>query len=222
MKRLAMPVAVIALGWLSGCGSGMTQYTPQLRARGELTPHYDNGFSMTAEGKEIASGNTWGGLTDYVECVPRAKKHAERAEAAGAAATVLSIMGGGIGIASFGGLAGVAVYDKDPNLGGAILGIGVAAAVTGVVLAAIGRHEKNVANGNAIDAMNYYNDAVGSYGGTCKKPAAPLPEVEPTKVEKPQRTPNPEEPANPDEPTKPRTPAKPEEPAKPQLTPDQI
>jgi hypothetical protein len=61
-----------------------------------------------------------------------------------------------------------------------MLAAGLGGAITGVVLAAIGRHEKNVANGHAVDAMNYYNDAVGSLGGTCQKPAAALPQVEPT------------------------------------------
>jgi hypothetical protein len=181
MKRLSMVLGAAALTALAGtgCGSGVTRYTPQLRAQGELTLRYDNGFSMTAEGREIASGNGWDGLTDYVQCVPEAKQHARSAERAGTAATVLSVLGGGIGIASLGSLSGAAIYDKNPDLGGAILAVGVGAAVTGVVLAAIGRNEKNVANGHAVDAMNYYNDAVGSFGGTCKKPAPKPPEVEP-------------------------------------------
>lgn len=189
MKKTAFPLlGAAALGLLAGCGSGMTQYTPQLRARGELTLHYDNGFSMTAEGREIASGHSWGGLTEYVKCVPKAKEHAEAAESSGSAAVALSWVGAGIGLGSLGSLAGLSVYDKDPNLAGAILGAGVFAAVTGVVLAAVGRNQKNVANGHAVDAMNYYNDAVGSYGGTCRKPAPPLPQVEPqgpSKAEKP-------------------------------------
>lgn len=211
MKSAFLPAIALALGLLAGCGHGVSTYAPQLRAQGELTLHYDDGFSMTAEGREVASGNTWGGLTDYVKCVPKAKEHAEGAESAGTGAMVLSWLGGGIGVASLGSLAGLAVYDeKKPDLTYGILGIGVAAAVTGVVLAAIGRNEKNVANGNAVDAMNYYNDAVGSYGGTCRKPAPKPPEVEVTAGEKPARVEKPaevqrpegpeaEKPTNPDE-----------------------
>lgn len=181
MKRIAIGLSACALGLLAGCGSGLTTYNPQLRAQGELTLRYDNGFSMSAEGKEVASGLSWGGLSDYVECVPKAKKHAESAERAGGAAIALSWIGAGIGVASLGSLGALAIYDKkDPEPALQILLAGLGGAITGVVLAAIGRHERNVANGNAVDAMNYYNDAVGSRGGTCRKPAPELPEVEPT------------------------------------------
>ncbi|MBK8251953.1 MAG: phage holin family protein [Polyangiaceae bacterium] len=181
-RHRAVPTiaGTLMLTLLAGCGSGMTQYTPQLRAKGELTAHYDNGLSMTAEGKTVSEGLTWSGLTEYVQCVPKAKEHAELAESAGRSAVALSWVGAGLGVGSFGSLAGLAVYEKDPDLTAAILGVGVFAAVTGVVLAAIGRNQKNVANGNAVDAMNYYNDAVGSYGGTCKAPPKELPTVEPT------------------------------------------
>lgn len=189
MKRAPLfVVAPVALGMLTGCGSGMTQYTPKLRAQGELTLHYDDGFYMTAEGRQVSSGVTWGGLAEYVKCVPKAKEHAEAAQANGRAAVGLSWVGAGIGLASLGSLGGLAVYDeKNPDLTIGILGVGVAAAITGVVLAAVGRNRKNDANGNAVDAMNYYNDAVGSYGGTCRKPVAPPPEVEPVKPVKPEK-----------------------------------
>jgi hypothetical protein len=174
-----------ALGLLAGCGAA-TKYTPQLRAEGELTLHYDNGFSMHAEGQEIASGVTWGGLTEYVQCVPMAKRHARSAESYGGGAVALSWIGAGIGLGSLGSLGGLAVYEQDKDLAAGILGIGVAAAITGVVLAAVGRNMKHDANGHAIDAMNYYNDQVGSYGGTCKKPVAPPPAVEPQKPPPPE------------------------------------
>jgi hypothetical protein len=180
---------VVGLGLLAGCGSGITTYSPQLRAQGELTLRYDDGFSMRAEGREVSSGVTWRGLSEYVKCVPRARQHADSAQAAGGGAVALTWIGAGIGLGSLGSLGGLAVYDKDQDLAAAILGVGVAAAITGVVLAAVGRNMKNTANGHAVDAMNYYNDEVGSYGGTCKQPAAPLPQVEPQKPEpKPAQT----------------------------------
>lgn len=177
-KMTGAAIALLGLGMLTGCGSGITRYQPQLRAYGELTLRYDDGFAMTAEGREVASGVGWGGLSEYVKCVPRALEHAESAESSGSAALGLTWSGAGIGLASLGSLGGLAVYDKDPDLAAGILGVGVAAAVTGVVLAAIGRNMKNVANGHAVDAMNYYNDEVGSWGGTCKQPAPKPPSAE--------------------------------------------
>jgi hypothetical protein len=183
MKRASLLLGAAALGLLAGCGHGVSNYVPQLRAPGELTLHYDDGFSMTAEGKEVAHGYTWGGLTDYVKCVPKARQHAEAAESAGTAAATLSWLGAGIGLASLGSLASLSLADSkskaDQQIMGYALLAGLGGAVTGVILAAIGRHEKPVANGHALDAMNYYNDEVGSRGGTCEKPPAKLPEVEP-------------------------------------------
>lgn len=222
MSRTAiLTTGALALGLLAGCGHGVTQYAPQLRAQGELTLRYDDGFSMVAEGKEIAAGNGWGGLTDYVKCVPKAREHAESAEAAGTGSAVLSWLGGGIGVASLGGLAGAAVYDKNNELGLGILGVGVAAAVTGVVLAAIGRNEKSVANGHAVDAMNYYNDSVGSFGGTCRKPAPKPPEVEVAPTAKPEKVEKPETEERPAEPSKPAK-RNDEKPAQRPLSPDEI
>jgi len=216
MKSPALPLlGLTALGLLAGCGSGLTKYSPQLRAEGELTLRYDDGFSMHAEGREIASGVTWNGLTEYVKCVPKAREHAESAESNGKGAVALSWIGAGLGLGSLGSLGGLAVYEKDKELAAGILGIGVAAAITGVVLAAVGRNQKNVANGHAVDAMNYYNDEVGSYGGTCRKPAPALPQVEPQKppAPEPKRT----EPAS-----RPEKDAPPPPPPAPTAPPDTI
>ncbi len=214
---LSRATAILALALVTGCGTGTTRYVPQLRAQGELTLRYDDGFSMHAEGREVASGLTWGGLGEYVKCVPKAKEHAEAAENNGAAAVGLSWTGAGLGLASLGSLGGLAVYDeKSPELAMGILGIGAAAAITGVVLAAIGRNQKNIANGHAVDAMNYYNDEVGSYGGTCRKPAAPLPEVEPQRP-----APTPTGPLPVDDDGRP-IPPPPPPPPPPPATPDQI
>lgn len=209
MKRpvfLAMTAASLSL--LAGCGHGVTSYAPQLRAPGELTLRYDDGFSMSAEGKEIASGYTWNGLEEYVKCVPKAREHAEAAHSAGAAAAALTWTGVGIGMASLGSLAALSLADSkskaDQDLVAPILLAGLGGAITSVILAAIGRHEKPVANGHAVDAMNYYNDEVGSRGGTCQKPAEKLPEVEPTpKPAKPSNTSKPEGPPRPEDSPKP-------------------
>ncbi len=158
---------VTACSLLAGCGTGATRYTPQYVAPGELTAAYDNGFTMYADGHEIAEGSAWGGLTDYVHCVPRAREHAEAAESTGQAAQALSVSGAVLGVGSLGSLAGLAVVDRDPKLTVGILGAGVATAATGVILALIGRRLKPHANGHALDAMNHYNDALGSSGMRC-------------------------------------------------------
>ena len=51
-----------------------------------------------------------------------------------------------------------------------LLGAGLGAAVVGIVLAATSRPLRNHGHGHAIDALNYYNDAIGSVGGTCAVP----------------------------------------------------
>lgn len=187
MKRLTLVLGAASLGLLGGCGHGTTVYAPQLRAYGELTMRYDDAFTMSAEGNDIASSTTWTGLTEYVQCVPRAKEHAEAAESTGAAAVVLSWVGAGVGLASLGSLAAVPDYDRHPDTSNVVLALGLTGAVTGVVLAAIGRGLKPKANGHAVDAMNYYNDEVGSRGGTCKKPAPKLEQVEPLPPDPPAK-----------------------------------
>ncbi len=201
MKHLFMVLGAASLGLLAGCGHGTSTYAPQLRAFGELTMRYDDGFSMTAEGKEIAQGNTWTGLSEYVKCVPKAREHAEAAESIGTGAVVLSWVGAGIGLASLGSLAAVPGYDSHPDVSNVALAIGLSGAITGVVLAAIGRAQKPNANGHAVDAMNYYNDEVGSRGGTCKKPAPKLEEVEPLPPEPAKKDPKPNDKPDPEIPS---------------------
>ncbi len=154
--------AVLALVVTSGCAT--TQYAPQLVARGELQLGYDGGFVMRAEGKPVTSGLAYRGLARYVACVPEAHKHARSAQNHGGAAIALSVLGVTFSLASLGSLAGLA----DPQNQWTWLGSGLAAGALGLTLSAVSWREKNQANGHAIDAMNYYNDAVGSLGATCQ------------------------------------------------------
>jgi hypothetical protein len=178
----ARPVALVlvaalglgSVGSLGGCGA--TFYTPQVVARGELTLRYSHGFELVAGGQRVAKGLSYRGLADYVRCVPMAEQHARSAQSNGGAAITLSVLGALIGISGLTGLVGI--WDE-PNryswVGG---GIGLGA--LGATLAILSWRYKNHANGHAIDAMNYYNDAVGSLGATCADlrypaPAGPLP-----------------------------------------------
>lgn len=167
------------LASLPAC-SGMTHYTPRAVARGELTLRYDNEFQLYAGGQRVATGYTYGDLPDFVRCVPSALRHAEAARSDGAAGVTLTTLGITLGVGGMGGLAGLAFYDSNPDMMFALLGGGIITSIAGVVLSGVSRTYKNNANGHAVDAMNYYNDAVGSYGASCNdlvypEPAGPEP-----------------------------------------------
>lgn len=187
---------------LAGCFSGQTQYSPQLVARGELTLRYDNGIQIWSGNRMVSESYGYEGLDHFVRCVPKAKNHAELAQANGSRASAFSTTGIVLGSVSFGGLAGLYWYDKDPAITAVFLGTGIAMAITGVVFGGISRSLKEAAHGNALDAVNYYNDAVGSLGATCDdltypQPAGAEPPAEPEAAPPPASAPVPSpEPAN--------------------------
>jgi hypothetical protein len=162
----------------------MTSYYPQMVARGELTLRYDNGFTIYGGNRVVAESYSYEGLSDYVACVPEAAAHARQAESRGQSADTLSTLGIAFGLTGMGGFGGLYFIEKDPSVGWAILGGGIALAVVGVVLGGLSRGAKEDAHGNALDAVNYYNDAVGSLGATCgdlsyPAPEGPVPETPP-------------------------------------------
>lgn len=171
--RILGPAVILVAGLaVSGCAG--TLYTPQVTARGEITLRYNHAFEMWAGGQRIASGLEYGGLRNYVRCVPEAEGHAASAQRAGTAAIVLSALGASFGIVSVGGLVGPGV-DPNPDHLSLWLGGGVGVATLGTVMAGLSRLFKNQANGHAVDATNYYNDAAGSFGATCDDLRYPLP-----------------------------------------------
>lgn len=208
---------------LTGCSSASTIYVPRFVARGELTLRYDDGVEIYAGKKRLTDAPGFSGLAHYSRCVPRAREHAEAAESDGGAAIGTGIAGSIIGVSGLGGLSGLAFLDSDKPLAFSLLGTGVAVGLIGMTLALVSRSLKNSANGHAVDAVNYYNDEVGFYGGSCDfkapKPrvvvvpaavpltvepapiAPPLEPVEPTTTEDPEgRSPDVDAPPNPDEP----------------------
>jgi hypothetical protein len=146
---------------LSGCAN--TQYAPQVLARGELVLQNHDGLEMHAGGRRIARALSWGGLDRYVGCVSEARQHALSAQRNGRASTALAVIGGALGVAALGGFIGFA---DQPHLF-EWLGGGVGAGVLGAIFAGTSHLLRNRANGHAVDALNYYNDAVGSLGATC-------------------------------------------------------
>lgn len=160
---------------LLGCGSGTTSYYPRMIARGELSLRYDNGFTIYGGNRVVAESYSYEGLADYVACVPEAASHARAAESRGQTAVTLSTLGVVFGLSGMGGLGGLYFIEKDPAVMWAMLGGGIALAVTGVVLGGLSRGAKEDAHGNALDAVNYYNDAVGSLGATCEDLSYPAP-----------------------------------------------
>jgi hypothetical protein len=230
-SRALQTLGVCALGAaLLGCGSGRTTYFPHVVARGELTLRYDDGFQVYGGNRVVAESYSYEGLTDYVRCVPEAAAHARRAESRGQSAVTLSTLGIVFGLTGMGGLGGLYFQDKDPAIMWGMLGTGVLVAATGVVLGGLSRGAKEDAHGNALDAVNYYNDAVGSLGATCDDlaypaPAGPVSEAAPAPsgqvpryTDPSEQTPEPPPPAAPPAAPTVAPPAAPTSPAPPSTT----
>ena len=172
--------ATAALASLSGCSAATTRYDARVVAPGELTLRYNDGVELWAAGRPVARGLGYEGLPEFVRCVPRAEAHAIAARGSGVAGITLSVFGSVLAVGGLGGLAGLALEEKNRPLANGLLIAGVGAEVLGLILAGVGRQYKVDANGHAVDAMNFYNDEVGSRGGSCSQPApvAPPPPVE--------------------------------------------
>lgn len=162
--------AILTLGALltaTGCTYAPTLRRPAHVAEHELVLTYEDGYVVSAEGHEIARAYEYKGLSEYVRCVPYARAHADQAERAGAAAVPLQIAGGVTAFAGLGGLSGIAYLGKNDGLAAGLLLGGFALQLVGLALVGGGAKAKVDANGHAIDAMNYYNDQVGSRGRSC-------------------------------------------------------
>lgn len=192
MRRASVLVPVIALGVaVSGCGPVNSQYMPSVVAPGELLVSYHDRFEISSPSGLVATGPRFAGLEHAVRCVPRARQHAGDAHSAAVTGTVLSALGGSLAVIGLGGLAGLAFMNKDKTLMGGLLGAGVGVEVLGLTLAGIGVSFRIDANGHAVDAVNYYNDAVGSLGGSCDPLPAPAPAPAPEPAPEPEPLPAP-------------------------------
>ncbi|MRG96135.1 hypothetical protein [Polyangium spumosum] len=171
---LALGVSTILL---AGCGSGFSAVEPRVLAPHELTLRYDNEFQVHSPQGVVATGVRYRGLVEYVGCVPDAERHALAAESAGDTAVGLTVAGLTLGVGGAAGLAGLAFQDNPELMWGLMLG-GLGAEVLGLVLTGVGRATRIDAHGHAVDAMNYYNDAVGSLGGRCGPRGAEMPRTQ--------------------------------------------
>ena len=165
--QLAVAIVLLA-SFTTGCSSTHTSFIPSRLANNELVLLYDGRYKMATTSGFATGGYQYPGLTSFVSCVPPAAAHAQAAESWGDAVIPLQAAGITLAVGGIGGAAGIAYLDKNKDLAtGLILG-GIGAQVLGLILVSIGAQAKYNANGNAIDAMNYYNDAVGSRGGYCQ------------------------------------------------------
>jgi hypothetical protein len=153
-----------------------TSYTPTYVARAELTLAQNRGIQIYSGRERLTGGPIYADLEDHVRCVPAAQTHARKASANGRAGVALAVLGGSFGVTSLGGLAGFAYLESDPTIAFALLGTGIGLAVLGAVLGVSSRPLRNHAHGHAIDSINYYNDEVGSRGGSCDAPPVAAPE----------------------------------------------
>lgn len=159
---------------LNNCAS--FHYEPQRLARGEMTSRARTwGVTFSAGGVTVAeSTSLYARLPSYVSCVPRARAHALHAQ-------LNQGFSYGLGLATVAFSIATVTLVAQRSLDSTAFGTGFTTALTlGGTLAL--RHR---ALGHAIDAMNYYNDQVGSLGATCADrtyPAAqPMPEAKTSK-----------------------------------------
>ncbi|MGI5862463.1 MAG: hypothetical protein ACOX6T_10465 [Myxococcales bacterium] len=168
MKRVDLmhhALAAVALIAAAGCAAPATIYRPARAAPTELTVRYDDGFEVWAADAPVARGLRYEGLEQAVRCVPEAKRHAEAASRSGSAASVLSGFSIGLAVGGLAGLGGFAF--EDDRVTAAFLVSGVVLEALAIVTGAQSLSQKAKANGHALDAVNYYNDAVGYSGAGC-------------------------------------------------------
>lgn len=180
-------VGSVLLPALLSSGCSIYHYEPKILAPGEMTVRSSwQGVEFHAGGQRRArSIGLYSGLEEYVGCVPQAATYARRAENTSIATALL---GGGallFGLLGFGYLIRDAITpdsysfsdcvpDETGQMRCLVLGRGqplsgraFGLSLTGTLMAGAAIALRYRATGQALDAMNYYNDSVGSLGATC-------------------------------------------------------
>jgi hypothetical protein len=166
-RRASLWVLALAGVASTGCTYAPSIHAPRYARARELVLTYDEGYVLSAGGRPVAKGHGFEGLASFVGCVPGARANAEAAEANGAAVVPLQAVGATLGVGGLGGLSGIAFLGKNGSTAAGLLLGGLGVQLLGLVLVAAGAQAKVNANGHAVDAMNYYNDAAGSRGLGC-------------------------------------------------------
>jgi hypothetical protein len=165
---IARIVATCLAVSLTACGGYQSQYVRQSAPAGELVWRYDSHLQVTRNGRVVAEGGDWAGLPEVVSCVPRARDWASTATSRHRTGTLLLWAGligmlGGLAVGSVVALSDTSSTDN--LLGGvAIIGGGL---VFGLATAPTGAYFRGTADARGIDAVNFYNDQVGS-GAACR------------------------------------------------------
>lgn len=154
MRRVATAMLVFS------CGCAQTFYPAQHVSPDELVLGQDGGLRLVSGEQTIAREPTWSGIEGRISCDERAVQHARAARRHGRRARALAIAGGVLGVASLAAFAGIPFIRRDPSTAGAIIGSSLGVGMIGLSLSLGSRQQRILANGNAVDAMNYYNDAV--------------------------------------------------------------
>lgn len=163
------PLTVVAglCALFVGCGA-FTNHTPKVVAEHELSLRYEDRLLVFAGHDPLTEAPTFAGLEAHVRCVPTAADHAHEAHRQGQTGEALRIAGivlGSLGLAS---LTGLAAYETEPTAAWASVGVGGALSLIAVSLAGASVTARLAAQGNAVDAVNHFNDALGSVGGKCR------------------------------------------------------
>jgi hypothetical protein len=156
------PIIAVAVLVLGGCATVAPPARPGL-----LEWRRTDAMELTSQGAPVASAPTFEGLADFVRCVPDAARHARAAESAGGAGHVLSTLAVTGALVGLGGLYGLSDRARLDGTQWAFLGSGLVIELVSLGLAGGSLQQRTQALGHALDAANYYNDAVDAGAASC-------------------------------------------------------
>jgi hypothetical protein len=165
MKRSLASIGVGSCLAVVGCGS--TVFVPQRLHRGEAYLAYDGHLQVLAHGRVAAEEPGFLGLRELVKCSYEADTQARKARRRGRAAQALAWTGVALGVGSVVSIAGVATLQSNRTVGTALLAGGLSAGGLGIAFGLGSRRERSQAVGHAVDAVNFYNDAIAD--GRCHR-----------------------------------------------------
>ena len=169
MKRLL--ALVMATTVSSGCAK--SYYVPYGLEAGELYVTQDGGLKIADANGTVALEPGYAELVARVGCDADADEHARQARRHGRVTRGLGVTGAAMGIGSLAAFAGIPFIHDEPKKAAAIIGTSLGIGLVGLGLALGSRRHRVQANGHAVDAVNYYNDALTRSGSRCRPKAPP-------------------------------------------------